>query len=78
MTAPGACPHGRTAQMCEECVHAAALADPLRAAATRAELYPYGHGGMVSAGFLHADSEAAQAAAPAAPKKAAPRKRGAP
>ena len=78
MTAPGACPHGRTAQMCEDCVHAAALADPRRAPATRAELHPYGDGGTVSARFLYADSEAARAATPAAPKKAPAKNRAAP
>ena len=78
MTAPGVCQHGRTEAMCEACMHTAALADPQRAPATRAELYPFPDGGLVTAGFLHEDSEAAQAAAPAAPKKAPARNRAAP
>lgn len=62
MTAPAVCEHGRTAASCEACVHAAALRDPVRAAATRDELYPFPEGGTVSAGFLHEDAEAAAAA----------------
>ena len=53
MTGPQVCEHNRTSAMCEACVHAAALADPNRAPATRDELYPFPDGGAVTTGFLH-------------------------
>lgn len=70
MTAPAVCEHGRTAAACEACAHAAALADPQRAPATRNELYPFPDGAPLTTGFLHEDAEAAAAA----PKKAVRRK----
>jgi hypothetical protein len=52
MADPMYCEHQRTAATCEQCAHEAARKDPRRAAATRAELYPYPDGGAMSTGFL--------------------------
>ena len=38
---PMRCEHDRTPATCEDCAHAAALADPRRAGATRDELHPF-------------------------------------
>ena len=45
------CEHDRTAATCEDCVHAAALADPRRAPATRDTLHPFPEGGLVTSAF---------------------------
>ena len=49
---PMYCEHDRTAASCEACVHAAALADPRRAPATRDELHPFPEGGPLRTGFV--------------------------
>ena len=56
---PTYCEHDRTAATCEDCAHAAALADPRRAAATRDELHPFPEGGLVTAAFVSDEDDAA-------------------
>ncbi|MDP9459232.1 MAG: hypothetical protein M3Q22_02930 [Actinomycetota bacterium] len=70
---PMRCEHDRTAATCEACVHAAALADPRRAPATRDELYPFPEGGALRTGFVSDDAPPAEAAQP--DDKPAPRRR---
>lgn len=51
------CEHARTRASCEECLHAAALADPRRAPATRTDLYPYPKGGAVRSVFVPGEDD---------------------
>ena len=55
---PMYCEHDRTAASCEDCAHAAALADPRRAAATRDELHPFPEGGLVTSAFAPDEADA--------------------